>query len=187
MQRTFNPSKGCMLMRRITAVFATCAIVLAASACDHQPAAAPASEATASAAPDAKPGAQITAGRLVLPAVNGNPAAAYFTVRNTGATPIAIAAVAVDGATKAEMHQTSGGQMRAVETAQIAPGASLEFAPGGYHVMLFALNPKLTVGGIAELTVTFADGDKVSAPLKIEATGGGAMNDMGAMHMDDHH
>jgi copper(I)-binding protein len=174
-------------MRRITAVFATCAIVLAAGACDRQPTPAPASEAAANAAPDAKPSAQITAGRLVLPAVKGNPAAAYFTVSNTGAAPIAIAAVAVSGAAKAEMHQTSGGQMRAVETAQIAPGASLEFAPGGYHVMLFALDPKLAAGGTAELTVTFADGDKVSAPLAIETTGGGVMNDMGAMHMDDHH
>ena len=35
----------------------------------------------------------------------------------------------------------------------------------------FDLDPKLVAGGTAEMTVTFADGDKLSAPLKIEARG----------------
>ena len=42
--------------------------------------------------------------------------------------------------------------------------------------MAFELDAKLVAGGTTEMTLTFADGDKLSAPLKIESrTGGGDM------------
>ena len=37
------------------------------------------------------------------------------------------------------------------------------FAPGGYHVMLFDLDPKLRFAKYAEFTVTFDGGDTASA------------------------
>jgi hypothetical protein len=61
----------------------------------------------------------------------------------------------------------------------------VQFAPGGKHVMAFDLSDKLAAGGTAELTITFADGDKISAPLAVEAAGGmGAMS--GMEHGDKH-
>ncbi len=122
---------------------------------------------------EAKPGITLSEGRLTLPAVKGNPGAVYFTIANANASGNAsIAAVAVKGAGKAEMHQTQDGAMSKVDLLQVEGGSTLKFEPGGLHVMAFDLDGTLAVGGSSELTVTFSDGDKASLPLKIEPAGG---------------
>ncbi|WP_374528691.1 copper chaperone PCu(A)C [Novosphingobium sp.] len=159
-------------------VAAPLAIALALAGCQAKEGKDAGAEATATTAPEAAPGAQLTDGKLVLPAVSGNPGAAYFTLSNTGKDTVSIAAVAVEGAGKAEMHQTMSGEMRPVDRADVEPGTALKFEPGSFHVMVFDLDPKLAAGGTTELTITLANGDKVSAPLAIEAAGssGGEMN-----------
>jgi copper(I)-binding protein len=129
-------------------------------------------ESDSKAAPDAKPGLAVTQGRLVLPVVKGNPGAAYFTVTNTGSVPATLAAVHVDGAGKAEMHETAGASMEPLKDVSVPAGGSVAFARGGKHVMLFDLDDRLVAVGTTEMTLTFAGGDKVSAPLKIEKLGG---------------
>lgn len=135
------------------------------------------SESTAAAdamGPDAKPGVTAGGARLVLPAVPGRPGVAYFRVGNNTGAKIAIAGVHVDGVGKTEMHKTSGGVMSPVETVEVAPGAVVTFAPGGLHVMAFEIGDTLKAGGSSELTMTFADGDKISIPIKVEAMGAAA-------------
>ena len=156
-------------MRRLPLILAPLALGLALSACQQ---AAKTPDAAASNGPEAKPGLAVSGGTLVLPAVKGNPGVAYFELANSGDAPAALAAVSVDGVGKAEMHQTSGGSMGPVDRVEVAPKGKVSFAPGGTHVMLFDLDPKLVAGGSAELTLTFADGDKVSAPLAVKAAGG---------------
>ena len=129
-------------------------------------------------APDAKPGITVASGRLVLPAVKGNPGAAYFDLANGNGAPTMLVAVAVDGAGKAEMHTIADGSMSTLPPVPLAPGSSVRFEPGANHVMVFDLADRLVAGGETEMTLTFADGDKVSAPLNIEAAGG----DMEQMH-----
>ena len=46
--------------------------------------------------------------------------------------------------------------------------------------MAFELADTLVAGGKAEMTLTFADGDKLSVPLSVEPAGGGV--DHGDMH-----
>lgn len=122
---------------------------------------------------EAKPGITLSEGRLTLPAVKGNPGAVYFTITNANASGnTAIAAVAVKGAAKAEMHHTQDGAMGTVDVLELEGGNTLKFEPGGLHVMVFGLDSSLAVGGTTELTVTFADGDKALLPLKIEPAGG---------------
>jgi copper(I)-binding protein len=130
--------------------------------------------------PDAKPGVTAGAARLVLPIVPGRPGVVYFRVANNTRAKITLAGVFVKGVGKAEMHRTSGGQMAPVDHVDIAPGASIAFAPGGLHVMAFDVLPGLVAGAQSELTLTFADGDKISLPLKVEAMGaaGEAMTGM---------
>jgi len=140
----------------------------------------PKTDAAASAAPEAKPGLSLAEGRLVLAAVKGNPAVAYFTLANGGTGKVSVAAISVSGAGKAEIHQTIGGSMSKVDSVDIDPGTSIKFEPGALHVMLFDLDPKLAPGADAEVTVTFADGDKLSAPVKVEARGAAA-DDMAGM------
>lgn len=123
-------------------------------------------------APEAKPGLVLSEGRLVLNAVKGNPAAVYFTLTNTAAKSVVVAAIAVDGAGRAEMHETSGGAMAPLQSLEIAPGDTIKFEPGGKHGMVFDFDRARAPGQSAELTLTFADGDKLSAPLMIESPGG---------------
>ena len=148
---------------------------LALSAC-QEPKREPAAQ-KSQAAPAAKPGIALSAGRLVLPAVAGNPGAAYFQIDNSAGASTVIGAISIDGAGKTEVHQTIGDTMTTVDQVEIAPSTSITFAPGQLHVMVFDIAPRLKAGGTTEVTVTFADGDKVSAPLKIEAVGGGMGHD----------
>lgn len=155
------------------------------TACQQAEAPATQESEAAPADPEAKPGISGDAGRLVLPVVPGRPAAVYFTVRNSGSETVTLAAVHVAGAREAQMHETRGGSMSAVKSLPIEPGGSLEFAPGGLHAMAFDLDDSLKEGSTSELTLTFADGDKLSMPLRIEAMGG-AMSEATHMPGMDH-
>jgi copper(I)-binding protein len=146
-------------------------MMFALAACQQQPA----KQDTTAAAPEAKPGMTLTGGRLVLPAVKGNPGAAYFTLENKGSGAVSLAAVAIEGAARAEVHQSTAETMMPVDSMDIDPGTSVDFKPGELHVMAFELDPNLTAGSKTEVTLTFADGDKLSAMLTIETAGQAAM------------
>lgn len=153
------------------------ALLAALSACgSHQPAAQASQEPQAAAAPDAKPGLSLSGGRLVLPAVKGNPGAAYFTLANHSNKPATLAAVDVAGTGMAMLHQTmqADGHSTMQDMAEpvVQPGGTLVFAPGGSHVMVDGVPAAWKPGGTAEITLTFADGDKLSAPLALVAPGG---------------
>ena len=124
-----------------------------------------------SAAPDAKPGLSLNGAKLVLPAVSGNPAAAYFSLTNGGDKPVAVAGVHIAGSQTTEFHQTTGGSMNLLESPTVPAKGSLQFAPGGNHVMVFGLDESLAPNKTSEVTVTFSDGDKISAPIWIEVPG----------------
>ena len=129
--------------------------------------------------PDAKPGLSVENARLVLPAVKGNPGAAYFELKNSGASGAELAAVYVTGSGGAEIHGTAVGEMNRLEKVAVAPGETVSFAPGGKHVMVFDLLDTVVAGSGTELTLSFADGDKLSTNLKVEAPGGNAAHDAG--------
>ncbi len=147
---------------------------LALAGC-QQKAAAP-----AEANPDAKPGLTLSAGQLSMPAVKGNPGAAYFTLTNSGEAAT-LAAVSVAGAEKSEMHETTGGSMATIAPLTLKAGETVKFARGGKHIMVFGLDASIAAGNKAEITLIFADGDKLSAPLEVLAAGQVPM-DHGDMH-----
>ena len=157
-------------MRRLVLSLAAISALAGCDKAANQPAARSSGQA---AAPQVKSGLAIGDGWLALPAVAGNPAAAYFTLTNDSRATTAVAAVAVAGAQSAEIHQTMGGSMGKVDRLESDPGTRLEFMPGGLHVMVFGLKPALQPGDKVELTLTFAGGDKLSAPLTVEPAGGG--------------
>lgn len=115
----------------------------------------------------------VTGGKLVLPAVAGNPGAAYFTVTNGTAQPASLTGASVEGITKAEMHETSGGSMAPLTALTLGPGAVAAFEPGGKHLMVFGVPKSLQAGGTARLTLTFAGGQTASGQLQVTAPGGG--------------
>ena len=131
--------------------------------------------------PESKPGMMLSGGRMVLPAVAGNPAAAYFMLTNAGEKDATLTAVAIEGTAKAEMPETTGGSMAALPNLAVDSSESVVFAQGSKHVMVFGVSPDLKAGGTTEITLTFSDGDKMSAPLTLEAAGAATM-DHGAMN-----
>ena len=132
--------------------------------------------AAASSAPETKPGVKVTEARLVLPAVAGNPGAAYLVLDNQSKSVISVAAVAIEGAGKTELHTAN---MKVADHAEAEPGTALAFAPGQLHVMVFSVDSRLVAGGETELTVVFSDGDKLSVPAKVQGAGEAAMGGMG--------
>jgi copper(I)-binding protein len=162
--------------------------VLALAACQQNKA--PEAEASAAAAseaaPEAKPGMTVSAGVLVLPAVKGHPGAAYFDLGNGGPAASTLAAVSIDGAGKAEMHETSGSSMAPVKDLAVKPGETVKFARGGKHVMVFDIADTVKAGGTAEMTLTFVGGDKVSTPLKVQSMSDAMGGDMAGMDHGSH-
>lgn len=128
-------------------------------------------------APEGIPGVSASNGRLVLPAVKGNPGAAYFDIINAGDEFVAMRTVDVAGAKMTTMHQTvtanGASEMRAMQPLTLNKGEPVKFEPGGKHAMAMDLDPELKAGDTTEITVTFAGGDKLSFPAIVEAPGSG--------------
>lgn len=92
--------------------------------------------------------------RLLPPTARST--ALYFTVKNQSADSMRIERLTLDWASHAEFHETleRDGMMHMVplEDAQLAPGQSMEFKPGGKHVMVMGLREPLQAG--AQLSAT---------------------------------
>ena len=169
---------------RFWSVLALAAATTGLAACGQQ-----AEETTQApeAAPEGLPGITITNGRLVLPAVTGNPAALYFDISNApdSAIPVLVRGVSVDGAGSAMFHETTEADgvmsMGPVDQLEISPGSTISLAPGGYHVMAMELAETLAAGDTTEVTLTFEGGDKTSFPAEVRAAGDAGVADMGAM------
>jgi len=168
-------------MRLAAILGLTAALALAACNKHEQqaPAVSSASPSASAQASDAGHGLKLEGGRLVLPVLKGSPGAAYFMLDNSRGATAVLAAISIEGTGKADMHHTADDKMTSVDRVEIAPGTSITFEPGKLHVMVFDIQDKLQPGGTTQMTLTFADGDKLTGPLKIEAAGsGGSMEGM---------
>ena len=98
--------------------------------------------------------------------------AAYLTIRNLSAQGRTLLGVSSPQFQKAEIHltQMAGGQMgmQRQDEASIAPHGSLEFKPGGYHLMLIHPLRTLKQGDEVELRFLFSDAPPVTvrAPIR---------------------
>ena len=125
--------------------------------------------------PEAPAGVVVGNGRMMLPAVAGNPAVVYFDISNNSDRSRVIRAVAVQGAASAMLHETAtvNDQTTMADMYQVnlGPQESLKFEPGGLHVMAMEPDETLVAGGKTEVTLTFGGGDKVSFPAEIREAG----------------
>lgn len=126
-------------------------------------------------APDGVPGLEITNGRMVLPAVEGNPAAVYFDLKYNADRGLSLSRVDVAGAESAMFHEYKewAGRMEMGESnpLPLTNGTEYKFEPGGRHVMAMNVSPELQPGGTTEVTVFVSGGDKTSFPVDILAAG----------------
>lgn len=139
---------------------------LALGACSNEPEAAAVADDLA---------LEVSNARLMLPAVEGNPGAIYFDVKNTGDRNYAIRRADVAGASNAELHGSMEmeGQMMMDSVGQILvnSGETESLEPGGFHVMVFDLEPTLEAGGTTDMTLTVVGGKTKTFPVEIRAAG----------------
>ena len=124
------------------------------------------------------------------PAQDGMNGVGYLTLANVGAKPVKLIAVESPAAKSVTIHQSSMANgvssMRPMTGGlTIAPGASVAFAPGGYHLMLMGLTKTQALGGKVPLTLLFDGGRKLRIDLSVETGAPKAGADpMAGMHMD---
>lgn len=126
-------------------------------------------------APEGVPGLTVTNARLVLPPVEGNPAAVYFDLAYDGDRNVALTRADVQGAESASLHEY-GEWNRQVQMQEMLPlvlkkGDEVAFEPGGKHVMAMGVSPTLQPGGTTEVTLTVSGGDKTTFAAEIRGPG----------------
>jgi periplasmic copper chaperone A len=110
-----------------------------------------------------------------LPAVAGQPGAAYFTIHG-GAVSDTLLAVSTPAALRTELHESmkgAGGMMamQPLKDAPVPTGTDTIFAPGGKHVMLFSIGPAVKPGATVPLALSFAGGKRIALQAKVVGAG----------------
>ncbi|WP_404334657.1 copper chaperone PCu(A)C [Sphingomonas sp. MMS12-HWE2-04] len=110
-----------------------------------------------------------------LPAVPGNPGAAYFTLHG-GDQADTLLQVSTPAALRAELHELSktpagAMTMQPVRDAPLPARGTLAFAPGGRHVMLFDLGPAVKPGTRIPLALAFASGKRIEVQARVVGAG----------------
>lgn len=130
--------------------------------------------------PTAKQGIVIEDAHLVLPAVSGGDAGAYFKVANGTDHDVKIVTIDVQGANMAMMHETleTGGHstMQMLGSVTVPAHGTVAFEPGHKHVMVSGLSKDVTANTMSRLMLTFDDGDKAVADLPVVPPGAVAGN-----------
>ncbi len=152
------------MKRSVWSAIALSIVAIGPTACSEAP------EQT-DAGPEAPEGISVTNARLMLPAVAGNPGAAYFDVVNSGTSARVVRAVSVAGAGSTMLHTTVDGAMQEAAQVLVPAGETVKLEPGATHAMAMDLADTVTAGSKAEVTVTFVGGDKISFAADVRAAG----------------
>lgn len=101
----------------------------------------------------------------------GTNSAAYLTIVNSTSTADDLLQVECDAAQAVEIHETKMENdvmsMHPVEQIEIPSGASLEFKPGGLHIMLIGLKQELVAGENLLLTLVFKTAGRITVNAEI--------------------
>lgn len=132
-------------------------------------------EAPVEAADAGVPGMTVSNARMVLNAVEGNPAAVYFDVAYDGERNTTIRKAEVAGAENTMMHDygewNGKKEMAEMGPLMLQPGDKIKFEPGSRHVMVMGLSESMVPGSSVDVTVTVIGGDSVTFPAEIKAAG----------------
>jgi copper(I)-binding protein len=99
--------------------------------------------------------------------------AAYLQIENRGNTAHTLVSAGSSVADKVEVHEhvhlDGLMKMQQVELLTIAPGETVVFEPGGYHLMMFGLKQSLVAGERFPLTLEFSDAGSIEVEVNIGA------------------
>jgi hypothetical protein len=97
--------------------------------------------------------------------------AGYMTIHNPQQVAVTIVAVRSDAFASVDMHRSvmQDGVMRMDPVARltIAPGASLQLAPGGLHLMMMDPVVPTAPGDVIEIVLQFEDGSEQRLKMKV--------------------
>lgn len=101
--------------------------------------------------------------------------AVYLSIHNQSENKLTLLAVSVDStvASDAQLHETlmeeEMMQMREVKDGFAIPsGSTLEFLPGGKHIMLMGLEKPLTIGEQFVLSLRFENNKVMRVPIEVK-------------------
>lgn len=104
-------------------------------------------------------------------------AAAYLTLHNGGSRPVTVTAVSSPLASSAMIHETrivnGESTMRPHEQLRLAPGETVQLAPGGLHIMLHLNGRAPTPGQSVPLTLQLQDGTTLAVSARVRPLGEG--------------
>jgi len=100
----------------------------------------------------------------------------YMTITNTGTTSDRLVSGSSDLSARFEIHTMSmdNGVMKMRQVAngvEIKPGQSVEFSPGGYHVMFVGLKKSFEQGQQVPALLQFEKAGKVAVQFVVESVG----------------
>lgn len=125
----------------------------------------------------------ITAGSLKIssPWARATPKGAsvgggYLTITNTGNAPDRLTGGASDISKRFELHEMSldKGVMKMrflPQGVEIKPGETVEFKPGGHHIMFVGLNKQLMQGEQIKATLNFEKAGNVEVTFAVQGIG----------------
>ncbi|WP_321351828.1 copper chaperone PCu(A)C [Halopseudomonas oceani] len=112
--------------------------------------------------------------------------AAYLEISNHGAENDTLLGADSPAADKVEIHEHVHAdglmKMQQVDSLVIAPGETVTFQPGAYHLMLFNLKQPLSAGEHFPLTLHFAVAGDVDVVVNVQAADEPATHDAGSGH-----
>ncbi|MGB6348561.1 MAG: copper chaperone PCu(A)C [Pseudolabrys sp.] len=119
----------------------------------------------------------------------------YLTITNNGTAPARLVGGSSDVSNRFEMHEMGmdNGIMKMRPLAaglEIKPGQTIEFKPGGYHLMFVGLNKPLEQGQHIKATLQFEKAGSVTVDFAVEGIGaqtGGGSPTPGGMQMQHGH
>jgi copper(I)-binding protein len=107
--------------------------------------------------------------RLLPPNVPNT--AAYFSIQNRSDTRQILVGASADFATKAEIHNhiLVDDMMRMQQQSEVViqPGESVQFSPGGLHIMLFGLTQPLREGQSVTFNLQTKEGESISVTANV--------------------
>ena len=110
-------------------------------------------------------------------------AGGFLKITNRGTTPDRLVSATFDGSSTVEIHEMAhaNGVMTMRELAkgiEIKPGETIEFKPGGYHLMFIGLKDRLVEKQRLKGVLVFEKAGRVEVEFAVEAIG---------MKASDHH
>lgn len=119
-----------------------------------------------------KPGKEqsvrVEAGRMVLPSVAGALAMVHFKVTNNGKNDtVFINGVAIENASRTDMFETVGPDMRPLTNIAVHPGETVEFGLDSNRLVRSDYGEDVLPGATVQMTLRFADSRTLSVPLKV--------------------